>query len=68
MSNALEARLRRLETRADQTSREFIVVGNEAERDALARAGGIPAGAVVVITGVPRKPRRKTIPRAAPEA
>ncbi len=53
MSNALDARLRRLETRAD-TTREFIVVGDEAERDALARAGGIPADAVVVITGVPR--------------
>jgi hypothetical protein len=54
MSNALEARLRTLETRADQTSRKCIVVANEAERDALARAGRIPVGAVVIITGVPR--------------
>ena len=54
MASALEARLRRLETRGDQGSRQFIVVGDEAERDALARAGGIPASAVVVITGVPR--------------
>jgi hypothetical protein len=54
MPNAFEARLRKLETRTDQTSRKFIVVGDEAERDALARAGGIAAGAVVIITGVPR--------------
>ena len=54
MANALEARLRKLEARTDQTSRKFIVLGNEAERDALARAGSIPAGAVVIITGVPR--------------
>jgi hypothetical protein len=54
MSRTLEARLRRLETRGDQGSKQFIVVGDEAERDALARAGGIPAGAVVIITGVPR--------------
>jgi len=39
------------------TSRKFIVVANEAERDALARAGGIPARAVVIITGVPRSYR-----------
>ena len=54
MSNALEARLTRLEAKGDQASRKFIVLANEAERDALARAGGIPAGAVVIITGVPR--------------
>jgi hypothetical protein len=54
MSTALQARLRKLEARTDQTSRKFIVVGSEAECDALARAGGIPPGAVVVITGVPR--------------
>ena len=54
MASALEARLRRLETRGDQGLRQFIVVGDEAERDALARAGGIPAGAVVIITGVSR--------------
>jgi hypothetical protein len=54
MSNALEARLRRLEAKNGRTSRKFIVVANEAERDALARAGDIPAGAVVIITGVPR--------------
>jgi hypothetical protein len=54
MANALEARLRRLEARDDQASRKIIVVGDEAERDALARAGGIPAGAVIIITGVPR--------------
>jgi hypothetical protein len=54
MSNALEARLTRLEAKSNQASRKFIVVANKAERDALARAGGIPAGSVVVITGVPR--------------
>jgi hypothetical protein len=54
MSNALEARLTRLEAKGDQASRKFIVLANEAERDALARAGGIPPGAVVVITGVAR--------------
>ena len=54
MPNAFEARLRKLEARTDQTSRKFIVLGSEAERDAIARAGGIPAGAVVIITGVPR--------------
>jgi hypothetical protein len=43
MPNALEARLRRLEAKSDQTSRKFIVVANESERDALARAGGIHA-------------------------
>ena len=41
MSNALEARLTRLEAKGDQASRKFIVLANEAERDALARAGGI---------------------------
>src|SRR5262249_15273418 len=51
MPNAFEARLRKLEARADQTSRKFIVVANEAERAALTRAGGIPARAVVIITG-----------------
>ena len=54
MSSALEARLRRLECRGDQGSRQFIVVGDEAERDALARAGGIPVGAMVIMTGVPQ--------------
>jgi hypothetical protein len=54
MTNAFEARLRKLEARTDQTSRKFIVLGSEAERDALARVGSIPAGAVVIITGVPR--------------
>ena len=54
MPNAFEARLRNLETRTDQASRKFIVVENEEEHDALARAGGIPAGAVVITTGVPR--------------
>ena len=54
MPKAFEARLRRLEAKSDQTSREFIVVANEAERDNLARAGGIPAGSVVIITGVSR--------------
>ncbi len=54
MSNSFEARLMRLEAKTDQASRKFIVLANEAERDALAQAGGIPAEAVVVITGVPR--------------
>ncbi len=54
MANALEVRLRKLEIRTDQTSRKLIVVANEAERDSFARAGRIPAGAVVIITGVPR--------------
>jgi hypothetical protein len=54
MSNALEARLTRPEAKSDQASRKFIVVANEVERNALGRAGGIPAGAVVIITGVPR--------------
>jgi hypothetical protein len=58
MPNAFEERLRKLEARTDQTSRKFIVLGSEAERDALARAGGIPPGAVVVITGVPRSSRK----------
>lgn len=44
----------RLEARGDQASREIIVVADEAEGDALARVGGIPRGAVVIITGVPR--------------
>ena len=38
----------------DQGSRQFIIVGDEAERDALARAGGIPVGAMVIMTGVLR--------------
>jgi hypothetical protein len=54
MSNALEARLTRLEAKSDQASRKFIAVANEAERDALARVGRIPVGSVVIITGVPR--------------
>jgi hypothetical protein len=54
MSNALEARLTRVEAKSNQASRKFVVVANEAERDALARAGGIPADALVIITGVPR--------------
>ncbi len=54
MAKALDARLTRLEAKSDETSRKFVVVGDEAERDALARAGGIPAGTVVIITGVPR--------------
>jgi hypothetical protein len=54
MPNAFEARLRKLEARTDQTSRKFIVVGDQAERDALARVRAIPAGAPVIITGVPR--------------
>lgn len=56
MTNRLEARLTRLETKSDQGSR--IVVGDEAERDALARAGGISADAVVIITGVPGSIKR----------
>jgi hypothetical protein len=68
MANALEARLSKLEARTDQASKKFIVVGDEAElnalikprgrpdgeRDGLARAGGIPADATVIIIGVTR--------------
>ncbi len=54
MTRSLEARLTRLEVKSGQASRRFIVVADEAERDALARVGSIPAGAVVIITGVPR--------------
>ena len=54
MPNALGARLKRLEAKSDQTSEKYIVVADEAERDALARAGRIPVRSVVIITGVPR--------------
>ncbi len=54
MTRSLEARLTRLEVKSGQASRRFIVVADVAERDALARVGSIPAGAVVIITGVPR--------------
>jgi hypothetical protein len=54
----LEARLSRLEARSDQAPKKFIVVGGEAERDALARARGIPRDTTVIITGVPRANRR----------
>jgi hypothetical protein len=54
MTSRLEARLTRLETRSDQTSRKFVVVADEAERNELMRAGRIPDGAVVIITGVLR--------------
>jgi hypothetical protein len=54
MASRLEARLTRLEARRDQASRKFVVVGDEAERDSLARAGRIPERAVIIITGVHR--------------
>ena len=41
----------------DQASKKFIVVGDEAERDALIKAGPHLDGAVVVMTGVPRSAR-----------
>jgi hypothetical protein len=50
-------RLTRLEARTDQASKKFIVVGDEAERDALIKAGHHLNGAVVIITGVPRSAR-----------
>jgi len=44
--------LTRLEASSDHTSKKLVVVGDEAERNALMRAGGIPDRAVVIITGV----------------
>jgi hypothetical protein len=49
-------RLRSIEKIGDQgdlASRKFIVADDQAERDALARVRAIPAGSVVIITGVP---------------
>jgi hypothetical protein len=57
MTKALEGRLTRLEARGDQASRKFVIVGNETEREAVIRAGCLPDGAVVIITGVSRSPR-----------
>jgi hypothetical protein len=54
MPSRLEARLTRLEESSDYSSKKFVVVGHEAEREALARAGRIPDGAIVVMTGVSR--------------
>jgi hypothetical protein len=54
MAGALEARLSRLEARSDQAPKKFIVVGGEAERDALVQAGRVSADVTVIITGVPR--------------
>jgi hypothetical protein len=54
MANALEARLTRLEAKSDQMSRKVVVVGDEAEFNALMRAGRIPDAAIVIITGVCR--------------
>jgi hypothetical protein len=34
--------------------KKIIVAGDESEPDALARAGGIPDGVVIIITGVTR--------------
>ncbi len=48
MTNRLEARLTRLEARSDERSRKFVIVGDEAEREALARARAIPPDAVVI--------------------
>ncbi len=61
MARSLEARLMRLEARGDQASREIMVLADEAERDALARTGGIPPGAAVIITGVPRSSSQKGV-------
>ncbi len=55
MASRLEGRLTRLEAKSDQLSRKFTVVGDEAERDALAQAGSIPAGATIIVTGVSRQ-------------
>ena len=57
MANALEARLTRLEARSDELCKKIIVVGDEAERDAIISAGRLPDGAVVIMTGVPRPAR-----------
>jgi hypothetical protein len=57
MTNALDARLTRLEAESNQASKKFIIVGDEAERDALIKAGRHQDGAVVIITGVPRSAR-----------
>jgi hypothetical protein len=54
MASRLEARLTRLEVRGDKASKNLVVVGDEAERDVLMRAGSIPDRAVVIITGVCR--------------
>ncbi len=53
MPNALEARLRRLKPGAT-IKKFFIVVANKAECDALARDGGIPAGAEIIIKCYPQ--------------
>ena len=50
-------RVARREARADQASKKFIVVGDEAEREALIKAGRRLDGTVVIITGVPRSAR-----------
>jgi len=49
VSNSLKARLTRLEAKSDQASTKFVVVTDEAERDALARAGGIARDTIVII-------------------
>jgi hypothetical protein len=54
MSNALNARLTRLEARGDESCKKVIVVGDEAERDALIKAGRHLDGTVVIMTGVLR--------------
>ena len=66
MVTKLQARLTRLEQRADQVSRTIIVVGDDAELEALKRSGGIPANALVIITGAARgnKPWRRRLTKA----
>jgi hypothetical protein len=49
MANTLAARLARLEAKSDQMANKFVVVGDEAERDVLARAGKSPVDARVII-------------------
>ena len=55
MASALEARLARLEARGDQASKKSVVVGDEAERDALVQTGQVSAEVTV---GVPRANRK----------
>ncbi len=59
MANSLDARLRRLEIENGRASTIFMVVADRPAFDALARAGGIPAGAVVILSGVSRSPNEE---------
>jgi hypothetical protein len=51
----------RLEAKSDQASKKFIVVGDEAEHDALVKAGRVSAEMTVIITGVPRAARPESM-------